>query len=94
MSAHGVLRFGENGHTMFWCPGCDGPHALSVAPGRWTWNGDADRPTFSPSVRVFDHTGTLCHSFITDGQIAFLSDCKHALAGQTVPLPPWPKEFE
>jgi hypothetical protein len=25
-----------------------------------------------------------CHTFITDGQIHFLSDCTHALAGQTV----------
>lgn len=31
----------------------------------------------------------ICHSFITDGQIQFLSDCTHALAGQTVPMPDW-----
>ncbi|PTM61927.1 DUF6527 family protein [Phreatobacter oligotrophus] len=30
---------------------------------------------------------TVCHSFIADGQIQFLGDCTHALAGQTVPLP-------
>ena len=30
---------------------------------------------------------TVCHSFVTDGCIQFLSDCTHALAGQTVPLP-------
>ena len=29
----------------------------------------------------------ICHSFITNGQIQFLSDCTHELAGQTVPLP-------
>ncbi|MDB5358827.1 MAG: hypothetical protein JWO51_124 [Rhodospirillales bacterium] len=29
-----------------------------------------------------------CHSFVTDGQIQFLGDCTHALAGKTVPLPP------
>ncbi|KMO34765.1 ammonia monooxygenase [Methylobacterium variabile] len=29
----------------------------------------------------------VCHSFVTDGQIQFLGDCTHALAGQTVPLP-------
>ena len=29
----------------------------------------------------------VCHSFITDGRIQFLSDCTHALAGQTVDLP-------
>ena len=28
-----------------------------------------------------------CHSFVTDGRIQFLSDCTHALAGQTVDLP-------
>lgn len=27
-----------------------------------------------------------CHSFITDGNIQFLADSTHALAGQTVPL--------
>lgn len=30
---------------------------------------------------------TVCHSFVTDGQIQFLGDCTHALAGKTVPLP-------
>lgn len=30
----------------------------------------------------------LCHSFVRDGRIEFLSDCTHALAGQTVPLEP------
>lgn len=27
-----------------------------------------------------------CHSFVRDGQIQFLGDCTHKLAGQTVPL--------
>lgn len=31
---------------------------------------------------------TICHSFITDGKIQFLSDSTHSLAGQTVELPP------
>jgi len=29
----------------------------------------------------------ICHSFITDGQIQFLDDCTHNLAGQTVDIP-------
>ena len=29
----------------------------------------------------------VCHSFVTDGMIRFLTDCTHAMAGQTVPLP-------
>lgn len=34
----------------------------------------------------------ICHSFVTDGQIQFLGDCTHALAGQTVPLLPRPTD--
>lgn len=29
---------------------------------------------------------SVCHSFVADGQIQFLGDCTHALAGQTVAL--------
>lgn len=32
---------------------------------------------------------TVCHSFVRDGQIQFLSDCTHELKGKTVPLPPF-----
>jgi hypothetical protein len=28
----------------------------------------------------------ICHSFVTDGRIQFLSDCTHELAGKTVEL--------
>jgi hypothetical protein len=35
-------------------------------------------------------TERVCHSFITDGQIQFLGDCTHPMAGQTVPIPKWP----
>ena len=31
----------------------------------------------------------ICHSFVIDGRIQFLSDCTHALAGHTVELPDW-----
>lgn len=31
-----------------------------------------------------------CHSFVRNGNIEFLSDCSHSLAGQTVPLPDYP----
>ena len=36
---------------------------------------------------VLDIPDLVCHSFVTDGRIQFLSDCTHALAGQTVELP-------
>lgn len=59
-----------------------GPH--------WGFNGDLDRPTFTPSINSVHTTSKakhVCHSFITDGRIQFLGDCTHALAGQTVDLP-------
>ena len=34
----------------------------------------------------------VCHSFIADGWIQFLGDCTHALAGQTVDLPDFPRD--
>ena len=104
--------------VVFWCPGCDSAHMISDAPGRWTFNGDFDRPTFSPSVLVTtghhvpdfgsrnrnscwctydaEHSGepsgfkcARCHSFVRDGQIQFLGDSTHALAGRTVDIPDW-----
>lgn len=67
-------------------------------PG-WGWNGSAERPTFTPSVLV-RYSGkdagqdgappAVCHSFVVDGAMQFLGDCTHDMAGQTVPIPPWP----
>lgn len=69
---------------------------------RWSWNGDLVKPTFSPSVLVtwtepsdvpeeFDDTSKdiekRCHSFVTNGEIQYLQDCTHSMAGSTVPLP-------
>lgn len=63
----------------------------------WTWNGSVDAPTFAPSILVrwrgYDEdkpVETCCHSFVREGMIQFLTDCTHRLAGQTVPLAPWP----
>ncbi len=40
-----------------------------------------------------DHFGR-CHSFVTDGKIAFGEDCSHALKGKTVDLPDWEDVYE
>jgi len=80
---------------LFWCPGCDAPHAPRVDGGgtSWEWNGDMDRPTFTPSILVNKpgpyHARQLptCHSFVRDGRISFLTDCTHELAGRVVDLP-------
>lgn len=86
---------------QFYCPGCQRSHAIQSGSDfgpNWTWNGSLDRPTFTPSVLVtYDGKDAgigrappaVCHSFVTDGRIQFLTDCTHALAGQTVDLPKW-----
>ena len=96
------LRDTADNGLMFWCPGCNGAHRVQHGAGagpRWGWNGDAERPTFTPSVLVtYDgvDAGTdgapprVCHSFVADGRVQFLGDCTHALAGQTVDLGDWP----
>jgi hypothetical protein len=67
---------------------------------RWSFNGDLDKPVFGPSVNSWwgGENGIplhRCHTFIgcqgaQPGQIQFLGDCTHALAGQTVDLPDVP----
>ena len=47
------LRSLEECQIAFWCPACDGAHAIPVnRPGAWTWDGDVEKPTFSPSLLV------------------------------------------
>jgi hypothetical protein len=57
----------------------------------WTFNGNLEKPTFTPSILVTmpieGEKPKICHSFVTDGRIQFLGDCTHALAGKTVDLP-------
>jgi hypothetical protein len=81
------------------CPGCDASHVLPTAgPRAWGFNGSLERPTFTPSIlcryhawndatEAHDVLESVCHSFVRDGRIEFLSDCTHPLAGQTVDLP-------
>lgn len=118
------LRGLGGGVLTFWCPGCNERHAISCeAPGkngaRWSYNGNPDKPTFSPSVLVrsghyvdgdkascwctynAEHPDepdkfhcVICHSFVKDGRIQFLSDCTHPLAGQTVDLPDFPERAQ
>lgn len=90
-----------------WCPGCESGHEINVdAPNssgaKWTFNGDASKPTFAPSINMQinpkghkhyqpDIATTVCHYFIRDGRIEFLGDCTHKLRGQTVDLPDLPR---
>ncbi len=83
-----ILR--SPGRLSFFCPGCSTFHSVSVntAGARWSWNQSLELPTLTPSIHVTDDGGaTVCHSYVRNGEIQFLSDSTHALAGQMVDLP-------
>ena len=62
-------RTGE-GSLRFDCPGCGEPHIVNVGEGRpgWSFNGDFERPTLSPSVLV--RTGHYCNTPPVPGNCA------------------------
>jgi len=70
---------------LFTCPGCEQLHAFNDKI--WTWNKDFNNPTLSPSYLLRKKDGSVCHSFIVQGYIRFLSDCTHKLKGKTVGIP-------
>lgn len=86
------------GIYFFHCPGCKCSHWFSTS-GRtpsypneireqfkWTFNGNEESPTVRASILVKTAKNAICHSFITDGKIQYLSDCTHELAGKTVDM--------
>ena len=91
-------RAGYNSGAGFmrYCPGCELMHGFAVSESfkngaRWTFNGDLDKPTFSPSMNIGDNW---CHYYLTAGMLIFSGGNKgHGLSGQTVPLPELPPEY-
>lgn len=79
----------------------------TVGPHAWSWNGDVDRPVFGPSVLVTYRPGDggarepddppeRCHTFVgcngaQPGEVIFLADCSHELAGTVQPFPDLPE---
>lgn len=88
-------------YHRYWCPGCDTLHQITINPDKnglgagWDFTGTLEKPTYQPSQLTtwggpVGQPERRCHTFIKDGQIQFLTDSTHELAGQTVPLPPLP----
>lgn len=48
MTRASLATAADGQRVLFRCPGCNDNHQISV--GTWTFNGDLERPTFSPSV--------------------------------------------
>lgn len=96
-----LLKITENDQVvayLFDCPGCKGSHAPYVRPHKapngasWEFNGNLDNPTFTPSIlskvtRTDGSKTMVCHLYVKDGKIQYLTDCTHSLAGQTIEMP-------
>ena len=85
----------------FWCLGCDEFHSFVTDSSRkihWEFNGDMESPTFTPSLGVHSDEYLRkettdkyrCHLVVENGQIKYLTDCKHDYAGQTIDMVDWP----
>lgn len=78
---------------MFECLGCGNMHwynlyggvGFSLTHPKWNFNGDLENPSFTPSL-LNTKPNSVCHLYITNGKIEYLSDCTHSLAGQTVTM--------
>lgn len=86
----------DSGNTVGWvfhCPGCEHGHIYYVSGNlTWSFNGDVDRPTFTPSLLNTcpnhpDPKQRRCHLFLTDGRLNFCNDCSHDYSGKTFDLP-------
>jgi hypothetical protein len=83
-------REGGGKMYLFHCPGCKSTHVFYIDVPKmpsWTFNGNLENPTFSPSL-LCNHTtpGKRCHLFLKEGKLVFLPDCEHEFAGKTVDL--------
>lgn len=76
-------------HLLLHMPGPIPDRMIPVGNTGWSWNLCLERVTLHPSIRtIYPHADgeILCHSFVRDGVVEFLSDCTHELAGKNVPL--------
>lgn len=77
---------------LFWCPGCKFGHGVWVThpnnrtQAMWSFNGNMEKPSFSPSILIQWGQNQVCHLFVTDGKLHYCGDSTHALAGQVVDM--------
>lgn len=91
---------------IVWCPACGHAHSFDCWPGAgrpdgpgWTFDGNIEQPTFTPSLRIFisrdGKEQTLCHFNLTRGKLHYCSDMSvpHSLSGQVVDMEPIPEGY-
>lgn len=91
------LRVGPAGHGAAWGYNSDPERptftpSVLVRSGHHIGGGQPGDCWCDFTARTGQHADfecIVCHSFVADGRIQFLTDSTHALAGQTVDLPPF-----
>ena len=76
---------------VHFCEGCGYEHPFHTERSdkgvTWEFNGSLESPTFRPSMLINQHDpSSRCHYFLTNGEVQYLSDCFHSLAGKTIAL--------
>lgn len=74
------LRTVAGSGLAFWCPGCGSTHVINIGSPGWTYDGNSERPTFSPSVLVRSGHYATQHAPSTDCWCTF--NAKRAARGQ------------
>ena len=80
-----------------WCPACDELHYIqTVGHVTWTFNGNIEKPTFTPSLKhTMNNYDYCCHYVITDGKIYYDKDCSNEqYRNRVIDLPELPKEYK
>ena len=84
-----LLRHMEDGRITFYCPACKNYHWINDT---WTLTGTEENPTINPSIRVSGmvagNPNGICHFFVRNGYIEYLSDCTHDFAGNKIMMEP------
>lgn len=84
-----INKLNEEIGWYFFCPGCNSHHSVDK---KWTFDGNLESPTLSPSLLTrYKKSGEkeyykICHLFVRDGKIIYLSDSTHRLSGQTIAM--------
>jgi len=79
------IKCKDGNRYSFLCTGCDCYHGVIISEKGWSFNEDMEKPTFKPSLLSI--TGEKrCHLYVEKGNLRFLNDCTHDLAGQVIEM--------
>jgi len=53
MQKPGDFCYDDEHHMLYiWLPGQSGPDCVSIRSGEWTWDGNEEQPTVTPSIHA------------------------------------------